>query len=77
MVAEGGTYIMSFSTSDAITLMQIRHDLFGIITGYLEPTFLDASNNYLVHHEPANAIPREIFYSFDENINQLQCIQLH
>lgn len=70
---------MSFSTSDAVTLMQIRHDLFGIITGYLEPTFLDASNNYLVHHEPANAIHMlcDIFYSFDENINQLQCTQLH
>lgn len=45
--------------------MQIRHDLFGIKTGYLEPTFIDASNNYLVHHEPANAVqmPRDIFYS--------------
>lgn len=43
---------MSLSPSDGTTAMEIRDDLFGIITGQLKLTFLDAFNNYPPYHEP-------------------------
>lgn len=56
------------SPGEITPLMEIRDDLAGIISGQLKPNFVDAFNNYHIHHEPGNIILHDFFYGVDEEI---------